>query len=224
MSANSAGDEGAAKRGPDEGGADGQAKRQRVTDDGSGPAFTAASLTASAAAPPPAACTDGAKDASVGEAQSSAATAPVAAAATAVTTAAAAAGATAATATSSTSAAAPSSSSSSSTTATGSTSEETKAGAPSSTSSAPGAVEDLGAAMGLAAGQRLEMLWNLADPADPSATVPVWWGATLAGRKTAQSTGGGADGEASGSTTHTFADEETSDRLTAQLYEITYVV
>ena len=218
MSANSAGDEGAAKRGPDEGGADGQAKRQRVTDDGSGPAFTAASLTASAAAPPPAACTDGAKDASVGEAQSSAATAPVAAAATAVTTAAAAAGATAATATSSTSAAAPSSSSSSS------TSEETKAGAPSSTSSAPGAVEDLGAAMGLAAGQRLEMLWNLADPADPSATVPVWWGATLAGRKTAQSTGGGADGEASGSTTHTFADEETSDRLTAQLYEITYVV
>ena len=212
MSANSAGDEGAAKRGPDEGGADGQAKRQRVTDDGSGPAFTAASLTASAAAPPPAACRDGAKDASVGEAQSSAA------AATAVTTAAAAAGATAATATSSTSAAAPSSSSSSS------TSEETKAGAPSSTSSAPGAVEDLGAAMGLAAGQRLEMLWNLADPADPSATVPVWWGATLAGRKTAQSTGGGADGEASGSTTHTFADEETSDRLTAQLYEITYVV
>ena len=218
MSANSASDEGAAKRGPDEGGADGQAKRQRVTDDGSGPAFTAASLTASAAAPPPAACTDGAKDASVGEAQSSAATAPVAAAATAVTTAAAAAGATAATATSSTSAAAPSSSSSSS------TSEETKAGAPSSTSSAPGAVEDLGAALGLAAGQRLEMLWNLADPADPSATVPVWWGATLAGRKTAQSTGGGADGEASGSTTHTFADEETSDRLTAQLYEITCVV
>ena len=218
MSANSAGDEGAAKRGPDEGGADGQAKRQRVTDDGSGPAFTAASLTASAAAPPPAACTDGAKDASVGEAQSSAATAPVAAAATAVTTAAAAAGATAATAPSSTSAAAPSSSSSSS------TSEETKAGAPSSTSSAPGAVEDLGAALGLAAGQRLEMLWNLADPADPSATVPVWWGATLAGRKTAQSTDGGADGEASGSTTHTFADEETSDRLTAQLYEITYVV
>ena len=218
MSANSAGDEGAAKRGPDEGGADGQAKRQRVTDDGSGPALTAASLTASAAAPPPAACTDGAKDASVGEAQSSAATPPVAAAATAVTAAAAAAGATAATATSSTSAAAPSSSSSSS------PSEETKAGAPSSTSSAPGAVEDLGAAMGLAAGQRLEMLWNLADPADPSATVPVWWGATLAGRKTAQSTSGGADGEASGSTTHTFADEETSDRLTAQLYEITYVV
>jgi hypothetical protein len=82
--------------------------------------------------------------------------------------------------------------------------------------------------MGLAAGQRLEMLWNLADPADPSATVPVWWGATLAGQKTAQSTGGGtgggADGEAAGSTTHTFLDEETSDRLTAQLYEITYVV